>query len=155
MIRYSDGDIFSAGCAAIANPVNCVGVMGAGLAKEVRRRFPEACEPYFEACSESILRPGGLVVGTAEFAGSVRLPRFVFHVATKRHWRQPSRLADVAYCLDALASTALAMQVKSVAVPALGCGLGRLNWEDVHALMRGYLGETKPVEWVVFPPKGL
>lgn len=155
MIRYSEGDIFEAGCEAIANPVNCVGVMGAGLAKAVHKRYPAACGSYFEACREGVLRPGGLTIGVVGANDWRTYPHWIFHVATKLHWRQPSHLADIAHGLDRLAETAGTMRLASVAVPALGCGLGGLDWGSVHSLMLGYLGETKAVEWVVFPPKGL
>jgi O-acetyl-ADP-ribose deacetylase (regulator of RNase III) len=152
MIRYSDGNLFSAGCQAIVNPVNCVGVMGKGLARAVHRRFPAACHAYFEACQRSWLLPGQMIIGTVADPepGS---PEFIFHVATKLHWARPSRLDWIDKGLDTLASVAATMRIRSVAVPALGCGLGRLEWTDVRPRIEAYLGEHDDIEWVVYPPQ--
>ena len=153
MIRYSDGDIFAAGCEALVNPVNCLGVMGAGLALEVRRRFRDACGPYIEACQQGALMPGGVVIAHRD-AGNP--PRYVLHVATKMHWRVVSRLSWVGQGLDGVAGIARTMRLRSVAVPALGCGRGGLEWKHVQHQIEAYLGEVEEVEWIVFPPqKGL
>lgn len=109
-----DGDIFMSGCDLIVIPVNCVGVMGRGLALEFRKRYPSRTSAYMQACNAKALRPG--VLAHSFINGT----RFVFF-PTKRHWRDPSRLEDVIMGLDA-----------SVAIPALGCGLGGLSWDLVR-----------------------
>lgn len=151
MIRYSKGDLFASGCAAIVNPVNCYGVMGAGLAKTVLRLYPKACEKYFEACRERILRPGGIVIAECDLPGG---PAWIIHAATKSHWKHTARLWWVRDCLDALGAAATTLRIPSVAVPALGCGLGLLDWDDVRPEIENYLGSYPLVEWRVFEPKG-
>ena len=149
MIRFVEGDIFASGCVALVNPVNCVGVMGAGLALEVRRRFPEACREYAEWCSKGALAPGGVVVG---HRGEEAVPRWVLHAATKLHWRNPSRLSYTGQCLDTIASVARVMRLRSVAVPMLGCGHGGLEWRRVQQQVEAFLSDVEEVEWVVFGP---
>jgi len=150
MIRFEQGDIFKSGCDALVNPVNCVGVMGAGLAREFRALYPDACEPYFRRCALGILEPGGLV---SAHRGELCSPRWIIHLATKRHFKHPSRLAYIGLGLDNLAEQAPILQVKSVAIPALGCGLGGLDWRHVRQQFEAFLGGIDFVEWVVFEPK--
>lgn len=151
MIRFSDGDIFAADCEALVNPVNCVGVMGAGMARAVRSRYPDACGPYLETCERGGLLPGGVVL--AYRPGEAPPPHLIFHAATKMHWRMPARLSWTGQCLDTVAGVARVMRLKSVAVPALGCGRGGLKWAHVLQQMEAFLGDVEEVEWVVFPPR--
>ena len=129
-IVYRPSDIFSIDCAAIVNPVNCVGVMGAGLALAFKRRYPSHFSSYREACRVRALCPGAVHID--DFGERVS-PRFLVALPTKRHWRDPSRLDDIERSLDALAVEIRRRRIPSVALPKLGCGLGGLDWPDVHA----------------------
>ena len=129
-IVYRPSDIFASGCAAIVNPVNCVGVMGAGLALAFKRRYPSHFASYRESCRTRVLRPGAVHI---DDFGELASPRFIVALPTKRHWRDPSRLDDVERSLDALATELRLRRIPSVALPKLGCGLGGLPWPDVHA----------------------
>ena len=128
-IVYRDADLFAAGCEALVNPVNCVGVMGRGLALAFRRRYPAHFAAYRRACRTGALRPGTVHV---DDLGAGACPRFLIALPTKRHWRDPARLDDVTHSVHALAAVLLERRVASVAVPKLGCGLGGLAWPDVH-----------------------
>ena len=99
MIRFTRGDLFASGCQALVNPVNCVGVMGRGLALQFRHRFPANYEAYRDACARGEVRPGRCFV----FDAGAGPARFVVNFPTKRHWRDPSRIGDVAGGLDDLA----------------------------------------------------
>ena len=127
---YRAADIFSTDCAAIVNPVNCVGVMGAGLALAFKRRYPTHFASYRRACAAGSLRPGTVHI---DDLGEGSVPRFLVALPTKRHWRQPSRLADVERSLVALSLQLSVRRIASVAIPKLGCGLGGLPWPDVHS----------------------
>lgn len=117
MIKYVSGNIFDSKATALVNPVNCVGVMGRGLALEFKKRYPENFRIYAEACARGEVRPGRILV----------VPP-VINFPTKRHWREPSRLEDITAGLQALRS----VLGDSVAIPPLGCGLGGLPWPQVR-----------------------
>ena len=130
MIEEIHADMFSIQADAIVNPVNCVGVMGKGIALEVKERYPKSYRAYKVACECGHLRPGVLFYVAGQ--GS---ERNVIHFASKDHWRQPSRLAWVEDGLDDLRRHYAAWGLTSIAMPQLGCGLGRLHWDDVRPLI--------------------
>ena len=148
MIRIAKGNIFNSGCEALVNPVNCVGVMGKGLALQFKQRFPA----NFAACAEAC-RAGELVPGRMHlFDSRSPQPRYIVNFPTKRHWRDASRLGDVARGLGALAAVIAANHIRSIAVPPLGCGLGGLSWHDVRQLIDRHLSPLDQVDIVVYGP---
>lgn len=144
MITLSSGDMFAADTEALVNPVNCVGTMGKGLALVFKNRFPQAFRAYGHACADGIIKPG--IVFTFVEGGKT-----IFHLPTKRHWRDKSRLDDVTAGLAALRVEIARTGVQSVAVPALGCGLGGLSWRDVWPRIDQALADLD-VDVLVFPP---
>ena len=158
-IEYSDGDIFKSGCQALVCPVNCVGVMGKGLALEFKKRWPWYYEDYKLGCSRGYLKIGKVRHFRQE--GGPTLISF----PTKMHWRDKSLIFSVKLGLvdlkgwftrhgtvGAKPGTVGAKPPKSIAVPALGCGLGGLKWEEVKPLIEKYLGDLD-CRVVVVPPK--
>jgi|LakMenEpi03Aug12_release.lakeMendotaPanAssembly.Ray.scaffolds.fasta_scaffold116565_3 O-acetyl-ADP-ribose deacetylase (regulator of RNase III) len=129
MIKLSDGDIFYSKCDAIVNPVNTVGVMGAGLALQFKKRFPEMFEAYVIQCNS-----GNLDIGK-NFLWKIKNDRYIICFPTKKHFRDPSYLSYISAGLEALENDLLNnpsySNIKSIAMPALGCGLGGLPFEDV------------------------
>lgn len=121
-------DLFRSTCQAWVNPVNTVGVLGAGLALAFKMRFPDYAADYLDAC-----RAGRLSVGTlhAFDCGEGAIPRWIISLPTKRHWRDSSSIQDIDQGLAALRAFLLASDIQSIAIPALGCGLGGLEWKDV------------------------
>ena len=150
MIRFTTGDLFASGCQALVNPVNCVGVMGRGLALQFRHRFPANYEAYRHACARREVQPGRCFVSDAG-AGSAR---FVVNFPTKRHWRDRSRIEDVAAGLDDLAGILRRRVIGSVAIPPLGCGLGGLPWPAVRSLIVDRLAPCDGISIVIFEPSG-
>ncbi len=148
MIRFVQGNIFDSGCEALVNPVNCVGVMGKGLALQFKRRFPANFSSYAAACRRRELAPGRLHV----FDAGAGTPRLIVNFPTKRHWRDASRLDDVAQGLAALAGAIAANTIHSIAIPPLGCGLGGLPWRDVRQLIHHNLSPLDRVDIVVHGP---
>jgi len=134
MIRDCQGDLFESGAEALVNPVNCVGVAGKGLALEFKKRFPFHHERYRAACMAGWIAPGEVDAYREEDG------LLIINFLTKRHWRDASRLEDVAASLVPLADLLGRQAVASVAIPALGCGLGGLAWADVRPLIVEALG---------------
>lgn len=147
-VTYVSGDILAAEVEALVVPVNCVGVMGAGLARAVRREWPEVFKAYRLACRSGLVRVGSVTV--FQMVGG--WPWWVVALPTKDHWRQPSTLGFVEAGLAALRIEVADMGHGSVAVPALGCGLGGLRWADVCPLIEGALGDLDGVEVAVYEP---
>ncbi len=124
-------DIFASGAAVLVNPVNCVGVSGAGLAKQFVRRFP-AYQRDYQAWCKALKPSPGMTLWTSGAANQA-----VVHLATKDHWRNPSRIEWVEEGLHNLRSLVIKEAPCALAVPALGCGFGELSWEDVEPLLVG------------------
>jgi O-acetyl-ADP-ribose deacetylase (regulator of RNase III) len=138
-----DADLFDIPADAIVNPVNCVGVMGKGIALEIKKRYPKSYRAYKVACECGHLRPGVLFYVAGQGG-----ERSIVHFASKDHWRQPSKLEWVQAGLEDLRRHYTAWGLKSIAMPQLGCGLGKLNWEDVRPLILTAL-EPEPLKVIV------
>ncbi|HVS15968.1 MAG TPA: macro domain-containing protein, partial [Thermoanaerobaculia bacterium] len=149
MIEYRTGDILGADAEALVNTVNCVGVMGRGIALQFRRRFPGNFEAYAAACKAKHVVPGKMFVYETDF---VTNPRWIINFPTKRHWRGKSRIGDIEAGLAALAEEIRARAIKSVAIPPLGSGLGGLEWMEVKPRIEAALGELSGVQVTVFEP---
>ena len=147
MIRFTHGDIFAQPAEAIVNPVNCVGVAGAGLALQFKRRHPDAFQAYRRACAERRLRPGRIFLFDTDRA----TPRWIAHFPTKRHWRDPSAIGDIEAGLRGLAATLAGHGIRSVAIPPIGCGLGGLDWRAVRPLITACLADM-PLTVIVLEP---
>lgn len=111
------------------NTVNCVSVMGKGVALSFKTRFPQIMGPYSEACRSKTLRAGDCML--------FPLPdgRQWAALATKDHWRQPSQLAWIRTGLEQLAAKAHTAGARSIAIPPPGCGLGGLSWAVVEPIV--------------------
>lgn len=156
MIRYiHKGNIFNSEAVALVNPVNCLGVSGAGLAKEFAWRYPMAQRAYEHAAKRGQFRPGKVM---AVREGDQ--DKIIVHVPTKDDWRDPSELIYVAQGLDALrglmtnrhAKVDTSSKYPSIAIPALGCGHGGLPWERVKHLIEGFLGDIDADIFIYCPP---
>ena len=130
------GDLFASQAQALVNPVNCVGVMGAGLAKQFSKRYPTMLAVYRSICRKSELEPGTLLIYERLLSNS---PRWIVNTPTKRHWRDPSLIEDVDKGLQALREWVVHAQVQSLAIPALGAGLGALPWAQVSKRVHEHL----------------
>ena len=150
MIEIGKGSIFDSGAEALVNPVNCVGVSGAGLALEFKKQFPKNFLQYKVRCDCGTLRPGEIVLYLTVKVGN---PIYIINVATKMHWREKSTLEIVERGIKGLVRGAKALELKSIAVPALGCGLGGLRWEDVEPLLRLHFDKLPALKVILYPPQ--
>ena len=123
-VKFGLYDVFRLDAECIVNPVNCVGVSGAGLAKAFAKRYPVMQRLYVADCKRGLLVPGGV-----RFYKEREM--WIACVATKQHWRRPSQLEWVEHGLSALKEGLEIRGIGSVAIPALGAGLGGLDWNDV------------------------
>ena len=142
-------DIFEVEAEALVNPVNCVGVMGRGLARQFRHRFPQCFQDYVRACRDGSLRPGSVHVHPTQ---RKHPPLVVINLPTKDHWRDPSQLSYIIFGVAALADALERYQIKSVAIPPLGCGLGGLDWDDVRPVIEDGLASLANVEVTLIAP---
>ena len=144
-MEFVRGDLFQSTAQAIVNPVNCVGVMGKGLALQFKKAYPANFRAYAAACKNREVQPGKLLV----FQESGRI---IVNLPTKRHWRDSSRIEDIESGLAALADFLGEASVRSVAIPALGAGLGGLDWSEVRVRIEWALASLRDIEVVVYEP---
>ncbi|MCC6611039.1 MAG: macro domain-containing protein, partial [Burkholderiales bacterium] len=126
MIEYRSGDILKSEAEALVNTVNCVGVMGRGVALQFKNAFPENFKAYAAACKREQVHPGRMFVFET---GQLTPPRYIINFPTKRHWRGKSRIEDIDAGLAALVAEIRARRIRSIALPPLGSGLGGLDWQ--------------------------
>ncbi len=151
MIEYKTGNILTEDTEAIINTVNCVGVMGRGIALQFKRAFPENFKAYAAACKREEVQPGRMFVYDM---GGFTNPRYIVNFPTKRHWRGKSRMADIESGLVALVAEIRERGIQSIAIPPLGSGLGGLEWSQVRASIEQALAELEDVRVIIFEPTG-
>lgn len=151
MIEYKTGNILDERVDAIVNTVNCVGVMGRGIALQFKNAYPENFKAYAAACKREEVRPGQMFVYDT---GSILPPRYIVNFPTKRHWRGKSRIGDIDAGLKSLAMTIKQYNIRTIAIPPLGCGLGGLNWGDVRQRIEAALNSLPYISAIVYEPNG-
>lgn len=138
MITYSNEDIFSLkNVKALVNPVNCIGVMGKGLALQFKERYKDNFTAYRKACKERTVKLGKMFI----FETGLDYPQYIVNFPTKWHWKDKSVFSDIECGLIALSYWVSGNKIPSIAIPKIGCGLGGLYWEDVKPLIEKYLGD--------------
>jgi len=150
MIRYRSGNIFETEAKAIVNPVNCVGVMGKGLAKEFKKKFLENFIFYKQECDSGNVHLGRMCSYFDE--GSLK---YIINFPTKNHWKDKSNLSDIEEGLKDLVRFIKEENIHSIAIPALGCGLGGLDWEEVKQKMEDLLGVLEKEQVIIYLPEGV
>ena len=151
MIEIAHGNILEADAEALVNTVNCVGVMGKGLALQFKQAFPANFKAYEAACRAREVVPGRCSSSTMAISSD---PRYIINFPTKRHWRDNSRIEDIRSGLESLVADVRRLGIRSIAVPPLGCGLGGLNWRDVRPMIEKSFSELPEVRVLLFPPLG-
>lgn len=139
----------TANAEALVNPVNTVGVMGKGLALQFKQQYPENYKRYKTAANAGELQTGKMFVMPTHRTDGVK---WIINFPTKKHWRNPSKMQYIKAGLDDLINVIETYQILSVALPALGCGLGGLRWLEVKSLIERKLGGLPGVEIFVYEP---
>lgn len=151
MIEFTSGDILKDDVDAIVNTVNCVGIMGRGIALQFKNAWPENFKAYEAACKREEVQPGRMFVYEV---GQLTTPRYIINFPTKRHWRGKSRIEDIESGLKALVGEIRQRGIRSIAIPPLGSGLGGLDWNDVRPRIEAAMREVPDVRVRIFEPKG-
>ncbi|MEW6113502.1 MAG: macro domain-containing protein [Thermodesulfobacteriota bacterium] len=151
MIEIAKGNLLTADVEALVNTVNCMGYMGKGIALQFKKAFPANFEAYAAACRAKRVLPGRMFVFPTQRLNN---PKYIINFPTKRHWRGASRFDDIESGLKALALELHERQIKSVAIPPLGCGLGGLDWGQVRPAIEKALAGLPGVTVLLYPPKG-
>ncbi len=151
MIHFKTGDILTEDTEAVVNTVNCVGFMGRGVALQFKKHFPDNFKAYANACKHGEVQPGRMLVFET---GQMVNPRYIINFPTKRHWRGASRMEDIASGLSALVEEIKNRNIRSIAIPPLGSGLGGLDWAQVRRHIKDALEELDDVQITVYQPDG-
>ncbi|WP_322906838.1 macro domain-containing protein [Paenibacillus campi] len=151
MIEYKQGNLLQADLEALINTVNCVGVMGKGIALQFKQTFPENFKQYEKACKLGKVVIGEMFVVSLD---SIVNPRYIINFPTKAHWKEKSKLSYIESGLENLIKTIKKYEIKSIAVPPLGCGNGGLDWKVVQPLIESAANQLPDVHFVIYPPTG-
>jgi O-acetyl-ADP-ribose deacetylase (regulator of RNase III) len=152
MIELTQGDLLKQDAEALVNAVNCVGVMGRGIALQFRKAFQENFKVYEDACKRGEVRPGSMLVFHTH---RLKNPSYVINFPTKRHWRDKSRITDIESGLEALVAEVKRLGIGTIAIPPLGCGLGGLEWPDVGPLIEKAFSSLPEVHVWLYEPEGM
>lgn len=149
MIRFTQGNLLEAPAEALVNTVNEIGVMGKGIALMFREAFPENTRRYVNACKAKEVQVGTMfVVRERDLTGA----RWIINFPTKKHWRHPSKMEWIREGLRDMVRVIREKQIRSVAVPPLGCGAGGLEWSQVKHEIELALGHLEGVDVIVYAP---
>lgn len=151
MIEFQRGNLLEAKAAALVNTVNCVGVMGKGIALQFKQAFPENFKQYHKACNAGAVKPGKMFTVAT---GNLFNPGYIINFPTKRHWKGKSKLEDIQSGLAALVAEVQRLGIQSIAIPPLGCGNGGLDWAVVKPLIIKAFATLPDIEVLIFEPGG-
>jgi O-acetyl-ADP-ribose deacetylase (regulator of RNase III)/uncharacterized protein YwgA len=147
MVKVLIGDMFESKAQTLVNTVNCVGVMGKGIALEFKKHFPEMFKNYIERCERKEVK-----LGKPYLFKRLALP-WILNFPTKDHWRSVANINDIERGLKYLLQQYKEWGITSLAVPPLGCGYGELEWRIVGPTLYRYFSQMDiPVE--LYAPYG-
>ncbi len=146
-MQVTIGNIFDSNAKTLVNTINCVGVMGKGIALEFKKRYPSMFKEYTDLCKAKLIKPGvpyyyNDLTGTS-----------IINFPTKDNWRSPSKLSYIIDGLDWFVSNYQELGITSIAFPPLGCGNGGLSWELVGPIMYNKLKDL-PIDITIYAPYG-
>lgn len=150
MINYQTGNILHDQADAIINTVNTVGVMGKGLALQFKKAFPSNFKAYKKACDDKSFSTGEVLTVNLN---SLSAPFYVINFPTKAHWKGKSKVEYIEQGLASLKTEVQRLGLKSIAIPALGSGLGGLPWQQIEPLILNSLSDMPEVDWRIYPPQ--
>ncbi len=149
MITYTQGNLLEAEVEAVVNTVNTVGIMGKGIALMFKEHFPENFAAYARACEAGEVRTGHMFVTENK---SLFGPRWIINFPTKTHWKTKTKIEWVRDGLKDLVRVIRDRNIRSIAIPPLGCGNGGLDWKDVRPIIDQALADLDDVSVVIYEP---
>ena len=153
MIKICKGDLFEDDAEVLVNTVNCVGVMGKGIALQFKKLYPDMFEAYKKVCIRGELIVGKIFVYPVTSL-TPNTTKYIFNFPTKDHWRDPSEMEYIQSGLIYLAYCLGKYKVKSIAIPALGCNNGGLDWPKVRTVVMSRLQQLQnDVDIRLYTPK--
>ena len=149
MITYKVGNILESHSEALVNTVNTVGIMGKGIALSFKKTFPIVMKEYLKAIDLGLIQ-----IGTVQVVKTDTItPKYIINFPTKKDWRHPSKVEYIDQGLKDLVLKILEYDIKSISVPPLGCGNGKLKWEIIKPLMLKYFDPiSDKVDFTIFEP---
>lgn len=150
MLEFHKGDLLKAPVDALVNTVNTVGVMGKGIALQFKRAFEDNNRAYEAACKRGEVQVGKMFVFERN---ALDQPHYIINFPTKKHWRNPSKLEYVEAGLVDLVRVVRELNIRSLALPALGAGSGKLDWALVRPLIERAFAPLPEVRVMVFEPQ--
>ena len=151
MLQIAQGNLLVAPVDALVNTVNTKGIMGKGIALQFKHTFPAMFRDYERACKAGEVQLGKMHV--FDLGGLAGGPHWIINFPTKGHWRQRSRLSDIETGLEDLVETVRRLEIRSIAIPPLGCGNGGLNWADVRPRIEAAFTYLPDVNVLLFEPE--
>ena len=150
-VTTKKGDLLKEDVEAIVNTVNCVGVMGKGIALQFKQKWPQNFKAYAAACKRGEIQLGKMFIYDA---GGLARPGFIINFPTKQHWREKSRIEYITEGLEDLIAQVKRLKIKSIALPPLGCGNGGLEWGEVRQHIIKAFESLPDVQASLFQPSG-
>jgi O-acetyl-ADP-ribose deacetylase (regulator of RNase III) len=148
MIQYITGNLLQANTEALVNTVNTVGVMGKGIALQFKERYKQNFKLYLEACKDKTIDIGKLLVVKES---TIEGEKYIINFPTKTTWKKKSEYKYIEEGLKDLVRIIEKHNLKSIAIPPLGCGNGGLDWDKVRQLIEDYLADL-PIDIIVYQP---
>ena len=149
LVYVYNENIFDSECDVIVVPVNTVGVMGKGLAKQAAQRYPNMATAYKESCDD-----GQLKVGRASMVWKPESEKFrILLLPTKEHWSNPSKLEWIQLGVRSIVNLISIRKFDTIAIPAIGCGNGGLKWGDVLPVITAAVRLCPDVRFYIYPPQ--
>lgn len=151
MIILKQGNLLNDEAEALVNTVNCVGVMGKGIALQFKQAYPEMFTEYQKACRKEEIKPGKMHFVETK---SLFNPKFIINFPTKRHWKSKSHMEDIDSGLEDIVRVVKNLSLESIAVPPLGCGNGGLKWSEIRPRIEKAFEQLPNVEVHLYEPAG-
>ena len=152
MIQFKKGNLLESMAEALVNTVNTIGVMGKGIALQFKERFPQNYKLYKRASEKKELQIGNMFV---TYSNEIEGSKWIINFPTKKHWLHPSKIEYIQKGLDDLKKVIIANNIKSIAIPPLGCGNGGLTWSNVKPLIEEKLNDLYDVDITVYEPSDI
>jgi O-acetyl-ADP-ribose deacetylase (regulator of RNase III) len=151
MIELTTGNLLESKAEALVNTVNCVGIMGKGIALQFKQAFPDNFEAYAKACKANEVKLGKMFLFPRN---TLYTPRYIVNFPTKDHWRSKSQLQDIENGLEDLKRIITERKISSIAIPPLGSGLGGLSWPKVKEKIIKVFADLPEVKVFLYEPAG-